>query len=90
MDHDHFHNHSHDHAHHDHAHHTHDAQPTLNETKALLSYMIHHNEHHAEELADLLDALPKHAQKKLRLAIGTFESANVELREVLDCLEAHI
>ena len=52
--------------------------------------MIHHNEHHAEELADLLDALPKHAQKKLSLAIGTFESANVELRDVLECLEEHI
>jgi hypothetical protein len=49
--------------------------------------MIHHNEHHAEELADLLDSLPKHAQKKLTIAIGSFEAANVELQEVLDCLD---
>ena len=57
------------------------------ETKALLSYMIHHNEHHAEELAALLDSLPKKAQRKLLIAIGSFEAANVELQEVLDCLE---
>ena len=49
--------------------------------------MLQHNEHHAEELADLLDSLPKHAQKKLTIAIGSFEAANVELQEVLDCLE---
>ena len=59
----------------------------MKETKALLSYMIHHNENHAEELAALLDALPKKAQKKLTLAIGSFEAANVQLQEVLDCLE---
>lgn len=56
-------------------------------TKALLSYMLHHNEHHAEELAALIDSLPKNAQKKLLTAIGTFEAANVELQEVLACLE---
>ena len=59
----------------------------LKETKALLSYMLHHNEHHAEELAALIDSLPKNAQKKLLTAIGTFEAANVELQEVLACLE---
>jgi len=59
----------------------------LRQTKALLTYMIDHNEHHAEELAGLIDALPQKAQKKLTIAIGTFEAANVELREVLACLE---
>ena len=49
--------------------------------------MIHHNDHHTEELADLLDALPASAQRKMRLAIGSFETANVELQEVLDELE---
>ena len=41
----------------------------------------------AEELAALLDSLPKKAQRKLLIAIGSFEAANVELQEVLDCLE---
>lgn len=90
----HAHTHSHEDGHvhtHPHAHdaaHTHTGDPAdLKETKALLAYMIHHNEHHAAELADLLTCLPKNAQKKLTIAIGTFEAANVELQEVLDCLE---
>lgn len=90
------HSHSDDHGHshsredgHVHTHpHTHSEGTTdLKETKALLSYMIRHNEHHAEELAALLDALPKNAQRKLILAIGSFEAANVQLQEVLDCLD---
>lgn len=52
-----------------------------------LLHMIDHNEHHAEELADLLDTLPTQAKKQLTRAIGTFEAANVELRQVLEYLE---
>ena len=48
--------------------------------------MLHHNEHHAEELAGLIDSLPQEARKKMSIAIGSFEAANVELRAVLDCL----
>ena len=67
--------------------HSHDeTASSLEETKALLAYMIHHNEHHSEELAGMLDSLPEKARKKLLTAIGTFESANVELQEVLDSL----
>jgi len=88
------HTHTHDGSTHTHTHeHTHDhgaasAAPTdMEKTKALLAYMLHHNEHHAEELAGLLDALPEPAKSRLSLAIGTFEAANVELKEALDCLE---
>lgn len=82
---EHAHSHEDDHVH---SHpHTHDSD-NLKEIKALLSYMIHHNGHHAEELADLLDSLPQNAQKKLVIAIGSFEAANVELQAVLDCLES--
>ena len=79
---DHVHTHSHSHGDgHVHTHpHTHEEAPThsegktnLQETKALLSYMLHHNEHHAEELAALLDSLPKKAQKKLTLAINVIK-----------------
>ncbi|MCR4771232.1 MAG: cobalt transporter [Oscillospiraceae bacterium] len=91
--------HTHEHAHadghtHTHAHthdgehaHVHTGEDGLRQTKALLKYMLEHNEHHAEELAGLLDALPAQAKKKLLLAIGTFEAANVELKAVLDSLE---
>ena len=91
--------HTHEHAHadgHTHTHaqthdgehaHVHTGEDGLRQTKALLKYMLEHNEHHAEELAGLLDALPAQAKKKLLLAIGTFEAANVELKAVLDSLE---
>lgn len=92
------HNHSHQHTHadgtvhsHDHVHegehvHEHPVKSDAEQTKALLAYMLHHNEHHAEELAGMLDSLPEESAKKLRLAIGTFEAANVQLQEVLDSL----
>ena len=59
MDHDHFHDHSHPHSHSL-------GGSVSDEIKALLKYMIDHNDHHAEELADLLDALPE-AARKLKL-----------------------
>jgi hypothetical protein len=49
--------------------------------------MIHHNDHHIEELAELLDHLPKTSRKKLSLAIGTFESANTILQDILTELD---
>lgn len=95
--HDHLHTHGDGHTHHHpHTHgdgqaHTHPENTAymadLKQTKALLEYMIHHNQHHAEELADLLDTLPEKPQKKLLSAIGVFEAANVELQGVLDCLD---
>ena len=76
--------HTHDHGHEQH--HDHGDIPPAERTKALLSYMIDHNEHHAEELAGMMDSLPEAAREKLSLAIGTFEAANVQLKEVLDLL----
>ena len=58
----------------------------VEKTKALLGYMIDHNEHHAEELADMLPSLQGEAMKKLSEAIGCFEAGNVQLREVLELL----
>ena len=58
----------------------------IEKVKAILKYMAEHNEHHTEELADMLPLLPEDARNKLTRAIGTFEAANVELRGVLDSL----
>ena len=74
---EHFHEHTHEHA----------APTGGSRTRALLGYMIDHNEHHCEELADLLDALEGAPRRKLLEAIGSFEVANVQLREVLDLME---
>ncbi|MBR3560823.1 MAG: hypothetical protein IKN81_04750 [Oscillospiraceae bacterium] len=73
---------------HDHGHeHHHDDIPAAERTRALLAYMIDHNEHHAEELAELVDRLEGPARKRLLEAIGSFEVANVQLREVLELVE---
>ena len=58
--------------------------PTAERTRALLAYMIDHNEHHATELAELVDSLDGAARKRLLEAIGSFEAANVQLRETLE------
>ena len=47
--------HTHDHGHEHH--HDHGDIPPAERTRALLAYMIDHNEHHAEELAELVDTL---------------------------------
>ena len=92
-EHTHTYTHSHPHEHedgHEHTHeHTHDHGdiPPAERTKALLAYMIDHNEHHAEELAELVDSLEGAARKRLLEAIGSFEVANVQLREVLDLVK---
>lgn len=91
-EHDHCHEHGHDHSH-EHMHgdltstHTDEFDGGLSRTKALLAYMIDHNDHHADELAALLSSVDGAAKKKLSEAIGSFEVANVQLREVLALLE---
>lgn len=89
---EHFHTHADGHTHthphtHPHVHEVENGAEDYDKVKALLSYMIHHNEHHVEELADLMEQLPPTAQKRLKAAIGTFEVANVELQTVLECLQ---
>lgn len=56
------------------------------QTKALLRYMTEHNEHHASELEGLLKDLPKDAAARLNHAITIFQTANAELRAVLESL----
>ena len=62
------------------------AEADLAQTRVLLEYMLRRNENHNAELADLLDHLPAKAQEQLLMAIGTYEAANVELREVLNSI----
>lgn len=96
LEHEHTYEHTHEHTHdgvththphtHDHEHH-HDHDHGAARTKALLAYMIDHNDHHAEELSALLESVDGEAKEKLRAAIGGFEAANAQLREVLALLK---
>lgn len=55
--------------------------------RALLAYMIDHNEHHVSELSDLTDGLDGAARERLLEAIDGFEAANARLREALDLMK---
>lgn len=87
------HDHSHDHAHaHDHDHcqgHSHEhcgscnGGDCKNETLALLTYMLQHNEHHASELDQMAENLKKMgmdaAAKTIKEAVSDFQKGNMRL-----------
>ena len=54
------------------------------ENKALLEYMIHHNEHHMEELSELADAIGNPASSFITEALKDLKSGNMKLQEALD------
>ena len=69
----------HGHGEHEHCH----EQADADKTKALLTYMLQHNEHHAAELdqmADNLDKLGmKEAAKTIRDGVTDFQKGNMRL-----------
>ena len=70
--------HSHDH---DHQHHS------PEEALALLSYMVQHNRHHAEELHELAHSLEDEPAQLLHDAILDFNLGNEKLDEALKLLK---
>ena len=91
----HHHHHGHSHSHgHDHHHH-HDATPAadatpLEETVALMKFMVAHNEAHAQELADLAQQLGdsgnRNAYRRIMDAVVSFDMGNATLSAVLEDL----
>ena len=78
----------HEHAHHDHKHHEHTAEgASREETLALLSYMVSHNKHHAEELSDLSAHVSGEARSCLLQAIKLFGEGNQELEKALTLMK---
>lgn len=89
-EHGHTHGHSHDHSHthgcggHDHTHcGSCDGGDCKNETLALLTYMLQHNEHHAVELDQMAENLKKlgmdTAAKTIKEAVSDFQKGNMRL-----------
>jgi len=78
--------HSHDHDH------SHGGGTPMEETLALMKYMVAHNDSHAQELAalalELRDAGKVRAYKKLMAAVADFDMANAQLEAVLKELSA--
>ena len=61
------------------------------ETIALLTYMLQHNEHHAEELDQIADNLQKlgmdAAAKTLREGVSDFQKGNMRLKLALTLVQ---
>ena len=105
-DHTHGHSHDHDHHDHDHHHHDHDhghshcheggcgsctACDPMQETLALMDYMVKHNTAHANELAQLAKKLEELgntvASQQVMAAVSEFEKGNLRLSAVLASLK---
>lgn len=105
----HTHEHTHEHPHsHDQGHeHTHDCQHShtcgsdcagagdcKNETVALLTYMLDHNQHHAAELDQMADNLSKlgmdSAAKQIKEAVADFEKGNLRLSLALTTVKEQL
>ena len=76
-------NHHHDH----HNHHISSGAPaSREELLALLSYMVSHNKHHAQELSELSAFVDGAAKEALDRAIRLFSEGNQELEAALECM----
>ena len=74
------HHHDHDHPH-DHGH------TGLEERVAMLTYMLGHNQHHAQELHELAHDVDGEAQQLLHDAVVDFTLGNEKLEEALRILK---
>ena len=54
------------------------------EAAAMLAYMVHHNEHHIEELADIAAKLPEEVRAKITEAAEIMKKGNALLREAAE------
>ena len=80
----HTHAHTHEHGHdHGHTHEHHSPEETI----ALLSYMVAHNRHHAEELHELAHSVEGEAAQLLHEAVVDLTVGNEKLAEALRILK---
>ena len=78
------HTHEHEHTHeHGHTHEVHSPE----ETVALLTYMVGHNQHHAEELHELAHSVEREAQQLLHEAVVELTLGTEKLAEALRILK---
>lgn len=57
------------------------------ESIALLEYMVHHNEHHAEELAEIAQGLEGDAKEIVDSALDDLGQSNQKLAKALALLK---
>ena len=84
------HDHTHDHGHVHNHHHDHGAAQAMSpeETMALLTYMLDHNRHHADELHDICHALEaagkQEAADGVAAALHYFDHCNEAMAEAVE------
>ena len=71
---------------HDHPHH-HEVSKEAGEDLALLTYMLDHNRHHADELHDLAHELDGEARELVHAAVIDIESSNDKLARALKLIK---
>lgn len=79
----------HEHTHGGHTHtHSHGSVQSSSpeETLALLTYMLSHNEHHTEELHDIAHMVPADAAELLHGAVADYARGNEKLGQALKLL----
>lgn len=59
----------------------------MEEKKALLGYMIHHNEHHEEELSGYAQVAAGRSKVLIEEAISLFKEGNDKLKQALALME---
>ena len=60
---------------------------TMEKVRAILRYMVRHNDRHAEQLSEVAGETGPVLEKKLETILGIFEAANAALAEVLAQIE---
>ena len=60
---------------------------TMEKVRAVLRYMVRHNDRHAEQLSEVAHESDPATEKRLEAILGIFEAANAALAEVLAQLE---
>ena len=103
QDHGHSHEHSHDHTHshthadgsvhshthsHNHTHeHSHEQAAGANKTLVLMQYMLDHNEHHADELAQMANTLGENEAAVVMEAVEEFKKGNEKLAQAIKLMQ---
>jgi len=77
---------------HGHHHHDHDHQSSTSvKTQAMMTYMLEHNRHHAQELHDISHTLAHEGQEAasriLHEAVSDFEAGNLKLEQALGLIK---
>lgn len=87
-EHDDNHTHTHSHTHsHEHSHSGGLVAETAAEALALLEYMVHHNQHHAEELHELAHCFDDTAADLIHAAVDDLQQSNYKLEAALKMIK---